>query len=96
MSKGVFQVIFVFVSILCINIGYYLYQLVLGKYMGVEDFGMISSLFALQMILVLPGSIIALLIMRYIPLYSGDISKKKLFLRYLMKRLFLFLTICVL
>lgn len=88
MSKGVFQVIFVFISILCINIGYYLYQLVLGKYMSVEDFGMMSSLFALQFLLAIPATIIGGVIMRYIPLYQDDIQKKKEFITYIYHKVF--------
>ena len=77
------------ITFLFINIGYYLYQLVVGRMLDVESFGVLSSMFALQFLLLIPSSIIGSLIMRYVAMYQhdGDFSKKHLFIYTLFRRI---------
>jgi Polysaccharide biosynthesis protein len=87
MSSRIFQGAFLFLTFLFINIGYYLYQLVLGKFMTVEDFGMMSTLFAFQFLLLIPATIMWGVILRYLPMYQDNEWKKQELITYIFRKL---------
>lgn len=87
--------IILFVGTMIGNFGSYLYHLVMGRMLGPEEYGVVSSIISILYFLSIPTMVFTLVISKFISAYIGKGEKKKIGFSFLwlFKKSFLFSSI---